>query len=197
MITCSTLMQHDPLKHRPRCRPALRQRSPSVPLRCQNLIIKQTQHLSLAPQEPSQYSIHILVGEGSRCTTRATLMHRPAQASSYFPRPHQPHSLRNSGQQYQHRLPLVLTEHRPGQQRSDCSSVLRFRAPQLVTQRHPAPAQPRCGSTSNATTPMRQRERRKKCATSYGPPLWLSLQQQFQLRGQPQSPRTPTRYWPR
>ncbi len=39
---------------------------------------------------------------------------------------------------------------------------------------------------------MRQRERRKKSATSYGPPLWLSLQQQFQLRGQPQSPRTPT-----
>ena len=41
------------------------------------------------------------MGEGSRCTTRATLVHRPAQASSCFPRPRRPRSLR--------------------QQRSDCS----------------------------------------------------------------------------
>jgi hypothetical protein len=66
------------------------------------------------------------------------------------------------------------------------------RAPQPVTQRHPPPAQPRPGITGNATMPMRQRERRKKSATSYGPPLWLSLQHQFQPRGQRQSPKTPT-----
>jgi hypothetical protein len=66
------------------------------------------------------------------------------------------------------------------------------RAPKPVTQRHPPPAQPRPGITSNATTPMRQRERRKKSATSYRSPLWLSLQHHIQPRGQRQSPKTPT-----
>jgi hypothetical protein len=37
-------------------------------------------------------------------------------------------------------------------------------APQPVTLRPPPPAQPRFGLTSNATTPTRQRERRKKSA---------------------------------